>query len=138
MNRKGFTLVELLATITILGIIVTIGGVSISGIIKNTKKKEYEQLVSSIKNAAEVYYQEKTYSEGGSGYYRLTLGDLLNGGYVSGNSEKDGKKTLINPKEKDTPEITDCYIRVEQIQVGNKTIISVYRDDTQSKCPAAY
>ena len=66
MNRKGFTLVELLATITILGIIVTIGGVSISSIMKNARENEYKLLVSNIKDAVEAYYQECTYGGGSS------------------------------------------------------------------------
>ena len=41
MNKKGFTLMELLATVVILGIISTIGIVSVNKVLKKSHK-EYE------------------------------------------------------------------------------------------------
>ena len=106
MNRKGFTLVELLATITILGIIVTIGGVSISSIMKNAKNKEYELLISNIKSAVETYYQECKYGDSdGNCSTQIELKYLLDNGYLSSNGE-DGK--LINPKT--DGDITSCKV----------------------------
>lgn len=132
MNRKGFTLVELLATITILGIIVTIGGVSISRIIKNAKDEEYKQLVSSIKNAAEIYYQEIEYG-GVSGDTNVTLGDFVNKGYIIGNSEKDGERILVNPHSyfKDSPNIMDCELGLSMTDSG----VAIYRTTTDKRCP---
>lgn len=92
MNRKGFTLVELLATVTILGLIVTIGGISIAGVMKNARKKEYELLVLQIREAVETYYQECTYG-GGSCIAQIELKYLIDNGYLSPNEE--GK--LENP-----------------------------------------
>lgn len=132
MNRKGFTLVELLATITILGIIVTIGGVSISGIIKNAKNEEYKQLVSSIKNAAEIYYQE-VIIDGNGGDTTVSLADLLNKGYITGN---DSNKKLINPHSyfKDKPSIMECEISLSIVTTG----VAVTRITTDKKCPYYY
>lgn len=55
MNRKGFTLVELLATLVVLGIVVGISVVSISSIVRNTKKKSEDVFVETIKDSMEVY-----------------------------------------------------------------------------------
>ncbi len=50
-NRKGFTLIEILATIVILGILLIIAVPSASNIIKNSKKKTFFVSVSNIVNA---------------------------------------------------------------------------------------
>ena len=39
MNKKGFTLIELIATIALLGVIVTISFVSINKVLETGKKK---------------------------------------------------------------------------------------------------
>ena len=46
MNNKGFTLIELIATIALLAIIATISFVSINEVIKNSKIKNCENLLS--------------------------------------------------------------------------------------------
>lgn len=59
LNRKGYTLIELLAVILIISLIITL---SIFGIIKavNSSKEKAETLsINSIKEAAETYATEK-------------------------------------------------------------------------------
>ena len=51
MNNKGFTLVELVATILILGLIMGIGGYSITNLIQKNKQNSYELLINEIKEA---------------------------------------------------------------------------------------
>lgn len=55
MNRKGFTLVELIATLVILGIVIGITLVSVSGIFSNAKNKTEDVFVETIKDAMEIY-----------------------------------------------------------------------------------
>jgi len=56
-NQKGFTLVELLAVITILGIL-SLGTVGyVSNMIDKSKKEQIEQQEKSIIMAAESYFQ---------------------------------------------------------------------------------
>lgn len=55
-NNRGFTLVELLATITILGILTGIAIVSVSWIINSAKKNYYKSLKGTIISSAKSYY----------------------------------------------------------------------------------
>ena len=58
MNKRGFTLVELLATITILGILSGIGVVAVSAILNNARKNYYSSLKGTIESAARSYYSD--------------------------------------------------------------------------------
>lgn len=55
MNKKGFSLVELLGTITIMGILMGIAIGAYSRYIDSTRKKAYETLVKSSISAMEEY-----------------------------------------------------------------------------------
>ena len=54
MNKKGFTLVELLAVIVILGLVITIVGTKGFGAFDNTKKAITRQNINAIKEASRV------------------------------------------------------------------------------------
>ncbi len=59
MNKKGFTLVELLAVVALLGIIsVIIIPVSINTL-KDAKRRAFKQQIVEIAKAAKIYYQEE-------------------------------------------------------------------------------
>jgi len=57
-NRKGFTLVELLAIIVILGIIVVMVLPQIGESISYRKQRQYENIINIIKNSAKAYNNE--------------------------------------------------------------------------------
>jgi type IV pilus assembly protein PilA len=59
-NKKGFTLVELLAVIVILAIILAIAVPSISGMISNAKKSAFEDSVKMIITGIEYKSLEAT------------------------------------------------------------------------------
>ena len=58
-NKKGFTLVEVLATVVILGIISGIGITLYLNTINKSKEKSRQLAVSNIKDAAELYSKEQ-------------------------------------------------------------------------------
>ena len=60
MNRKGFTLVELLATITILGLIVLIVVPAVSKNVTKSKEKSYENLEKNIITVTKRYLLENS------------------------------------------------------------------------------
>ena len=55
-NKKGFTLVELLAVVTILGTIATVATFSTLNIIENQRKELLKEQVANLKDAALSYY----------------------------------------------------------------------------------
>lgn len=143
MNNKGFTLVELLATLVVLAIVMSIGTVSIIAIVNSAKEKNYTLLINNIKSAAETYYQECKYSRetieemfGGDADlaaafcdYDITLGELVTYGYIKGNKkEENGTFKIVNPK--DESDISECSITVSY--QDNKVVVS----SNDPSCPA--
>lgn len=61
MNNKGFTLIELIATIALLAVVVSISFVSINAVIKSNKKEQCENLKSSIEAATKEYISDNRY-----------------------------------------------------------------------------
>ena len=59
-TKKGFTLVELLSVIVILGIISFIAVPVVSNIINTSKKKNFEVSAKGLVESAKTYYYSKT------------------------------------------------------------------------------
>ena len=96
MNRKGFTLVELLAIIALISIITLIAIPSIRYANKKITNKNYETKKELIKAAAEEYgddYKEEILNSSTSynSYPSKTIhvSDLLQGGYLINDPNKD-------------------------------------------------
>ena len=141
MNNKGFTLIELIATIVILALVVGLGSYAITGIIKSSKEKSYTLLIENIENASETYYQECKYvnntgvncNQMDDNKYSVSLGDLVNYGYLKGNgTNEQDKYTIVNPKTNDN--ISSCAIAISYTN-GNIEITSISSDDY---CPTEY
>ena len=84
MNRKGFTLVELLAVIVILAIIALITTVVVINIIETVKIRKYKVEEKSLEKAAELYY---TNSQIFLFQDEISLNTLVEKGFI--NSVKD-------------------------------------------------
>lgn len=76
INRKGFTLVELLAVVVILLAISVIAVSSISAAIERNKKKEDDTKKAVIVEYAKLYYQEHKNSYSGMNSGCIMLGEL--------------------------------------------------------------
>lgn len=134
LNKKGFTLVELIATIVVLALVVSISAYAITNIINSAKEKNYELLIKNIKDASETYYQECKYSNN-SGITcddTVKLQDLVNYGYLKGNGTKDNKMVIVNPKN--NIDIGECSIAVKY-ENGKLTIESMSNNNS---CPNDY
>ncbi len=54
--KRGFTLVEILVTMTLMAIVIAIGGVAVSGSLKNGRDGRRNSDLKAIQNALEQYY----------------------------------------------------------------------------------
>lgn len=134
-NEKGFTLVELLATVLILALLVGIGTYSITRVINNSKKKNMDLLIGNIQDGAEIYYNECKY--GGSeleicNKESITLGDLVDNDFITGNGKDadTGNEILVNPNTNKL--IGDCVIGVSYND-GRVVITNLSYD--RKECP---
>ena len=88
--KKGFTLVELIAIITILGVMAILVLPRIVGSNDDKKQKQYENIISIIENAAKVYHS--THEEESV----VFLSTLISEDYVSSNLMNPITNELIN------------------------------------------
>ena len=80
-NKKGFTLVELLAVIVILALIMGIAVVSIGGVLQSSREKTYRETAASLLNGVrQQLYIENQLAEG---YYSVPSTILEKGGKES-------------------------------------------------------
>jgi len=87
MNKKGFTLVELLGVITILGLLGMVIVPVINHIIDENKESLYDSQINNIKISASNFVSENVFSldiETGESK-GITLGKLKSMGYVDKN-----------------------------------------------------
>lgn len=107
MKKKGFTLVELLAVIILLGLLTFVVVPSVIGFIKEAKEKSYQQQLSNLKESAIRYVSDHTDvidEIEKDGKYSISVNDLITNGYVR--KTKDGK--IYNPINKE--EINGCFV----------------------------
>ena len=88
MNEKGFTMVELLAVIAIIGILSGLGIEAYSRYITSTRNKALDILAESSKNAAEEYFMDNQNDTS------INIDELAQEGYLDSIKDpKDNKKT---------------------------------------------
>ena len=101
MKNKGFTLVEILGVMTLLGIIFALIYPNVMHMMEQAKQNEYEEYQDNIFLAAEAYVNANTTlastldSEGKT--VNITYGELLENGYLSSKIvEPDSGKTVAD------------------------------------------
>lgn len=82
MKKKGFTLVEILAVIVILGVIMTITLPKVLDIIQDSRNKTYEEQIRAIEQAAQMYVTTHSYDLDSDGTTVLALQDLADAGFI--------------------------------------------------------
>lgn len=80
MNKKGFTLIELMVTVGLLALMGVIIGVNITSILKSTQKNEDDFDKETIEKAACVYYSSEELNPSGS--TNITIKKLINSGLL--------------------------------------------------------
>lgn len=114
MNKRGFTLVELLATIVLLSIISVISYVSISSVIKKNKVNNCRNLIKSIEGASREYVSDNRYNFTNRDDKVITAEDLFRRNYL--------KNEIMDP-------FTNEKVNSENVKI----IISLKSDYTMEK-----
>lgn len=102
MNKKGFTLAELLAVLVILSILALITTTAVMKIIKSSRDKLYDDQIKLIEKASEKWALDNSDLVGYTTPYCLSMDDLLKSGHI----EKD---TLIDPRDESD---IDGYVKI--------------------------
>lgn len=105
MNKKGFTLVELLAVLVLIGLLFGLAIPGINKISSNIKKRSYNEKVKLIESAAVLWGQDNktrlqkincTINEKSIPCYKLKVSQLLSDNYLDSDNNS-GK--VINPTD---------------------------------------
>ena len=157
-NDKGFTLIELMAVILLLGIIMSVTTIITVNTIKNSKEKSYNVLVSNIKDAAQDYFEECENDSASGGYLEgacnglirengdnceadkcatISIDTLLKYDFLKSDSnDSENNKIVENPKTNDSMNI--CVIELKKYVDEINNYITWYEFDTGSSetfCP---
>ena len=121
MNRKGFTLIELIATIVLLGIIASISFVSINAVINKNKNNNCKTLINNIKTAANEYVSDNRYKNI-SKELVIYASTLTEGKYLSSPINNPYSNGEISPNDiQITIELNDNY-NIKKITISNNVL----------------
>ncbi len=112
MNEKGFTLVEVLTTIAILGIISTVAIPMVNKYLLQSKNKTYDTYVNTLYNATRNYYEKNSMFIPKAGSSEtLTAKTLLNESFID---------ELVDPENKNEKcDYNESKVKVENIATKN-------------------
>ena len=152
LNNKGFTLVEVLAVIVILGVIGGIATSSVLSSINTSKESSYKLMVNNIIIASENLYKEVSFGntiykyeqdgqknkitiDSSDNTIKINLQTLVSNGFLTGseNTRQDetnkNKRCIKNPKTKE--DIGTCNITIKK----NNKIYTVFPTTETANCP---
>ena len=123
-NNKGFTLVEILAAITILAIISIITTTTITHFIKKSRHDLNQRQLNNIKMSAKVWVSDNKNKLANIDCISITLKDLQDNGYIDDNVIDFYKESEIDSDK--------IYIKITHLNTTYSYEISEYKDN---KCP---
>ena len=103
-RKKGFTLVELIATIVLIAVIGAIIIFNVTNISSTNRDSEYERFVAAVKSAAQVYADQNPdvfdslYVN--KAFVYITVGDLIEEGLLDENLKNPYTEKRIGAKER--------------------------------------
>ena len=103
MKKNGFTFIEILGVIALLSLLSVIILVTVDKSLKDSKETLSQVQIESIKSAASMWRTDNIELIPDSGYYSITLGELINLGYFKGD--------VIDPNNKQSYD-SDIVINV--------------------------
>lgn len=125
-NKKGFTLVEILAVIVLMGILLGFAVPSVINISKKQKANLKEQKIEIIVDAAEEYLKDNK-----DAYYTLKDDYTLNGEYFQSDGEniyipiknlqdKGYVDDISDPESENSYIIDKVYVKIDTTATGHK------------------
>lgn len=94
MNRKGFTLIEVIGVVTVLSIILIVAVPALTKTLKRNEQNKYNDYIENLEMAAENYVIDKLQEgEAFNDYMIFSMGDLIDAGYI--------KEIMTNPETKE-------------------------------------
>ena len=151
-NKKGFTIVELLAVLVVLAVVITIATLSISRILKKNKEKALSAKEEIILKQAKQYAQDKeemfenaNKRYGNYACFVITVNDLITNGYLDSkdkaifNEEDDvinpvnnesmkNRRIILYIKSKEKP----SSVKYNTVGIYNGPVISMFDNDNQA------
>ena len=127
-NKKGFTLVEILAVIVVLALIMTIAVPSTISISNKLKTNMYCEKISMIENQAKLYGEDRRDSLNTTGT-SVTVKMLVDSNYL----KKDQKTEpyIIDPRDKNSK---DLYNMQFKIKLKNNRVAVEFNSDVNRTC----
>ena len=113
MKNKGFTLVELLGTIIIIGIIFAIAIPSVTYVIRASKKKAYRAHENTMEKAASAYLINNDNAIPSSGSCYILLKTLIDDNYIEPLDDPEDKSLSCIVDNPDNP-ADISYVVVER------------------------
>ena len=152
MNRKWFTLIELLAVIILIALIAVLIVPNIIDTMTKSKEASYQLLVKNIVTASKSYYEECEYGDLSDSKYgeyactidsekkiTITLSALANTGFLSVKDvDENNKKQVLDPTNNNN--ISDCQITItKNIDEKYKVTYTITPDpNSDTNCPTKY
>lgn len=128
MKNKGFTLIEVLAVIILLGIISIFSVTAISKIVSKQKEKTYKNTISATLSAARKYFADHLNAD------KVSVDELINGGYLNADDDYINRivPTTSDKENKDKIIKTTCEGSV-QTKIVINGVHENFKNDTSTK-----
>ena len=121
MNRKGFTLIEVIMVIAIITILSLILIPNVMVLINENKKRSCEKMIDNIESAAKMYVNQNKYELGfdcSSITKEITLKTLVDAGYLGGELVNPINKEKIS-LESEVSVTYNCKVKGFEYKVNN-------------------